>query len=366
MTDHAPQPGETAWQPSFAADGRLILALAISDYDHVRDLMTGVVRPQGIELLPLSLSIEEIFHRFTRYREWEVSEMSMAKYSSLVSQGDPGLSAIPVFPSRVFRHSSIYIRRGGAVREPSDLRGKRVGLPEWAQTAAVYSRGLLTEEYGIPLQDIEWIQAGVNEPGRVEKVALKLPEGVRCRPRPDSSLDQMLRGGEVDAVLSAHAPQSFEDGNPDIVRLFPDYRPLEEAYYRKTGIFPIMHTVVLRRDVYEKNPWIARALYTGFRAAKNLCLARYSSNTFNNHTIFGLPWITPHVVSVQAEMGKDWWPYGVAANRKVLDAFLKYHHEQGLSQRLHTPEEMFVRETMEEDDAAEPGQAIPVAIWQER
>src|SRR5271163_139329 len=226
--------------------GRLLLTIAISDYDHVRDFASGAVRAEGIETTFLTLTIEEIFFRFTKFREWDVSEMSMGKYVALLSQGDRSVAAIPVFPSRVFRHSSIYVRRDGGVRAPADLRGKRVGLPEWAQTAAVYSRGMLVHEYGIGLDEIEWIQAGVDEPGRQEKVELKLPRGVRLTPRPDSSLDRMLVAGEIDAVMSAHALRSFEAGNPDIVRLFPDYRPVEEAYFRKTGIYPIMHVIALR------------------------------------------------------------------------------------------------------------------------
>jgi 4,5-dihydroxyphthalate decarboxylase len=345
MNDAKPNPTTTPaepraepWAPNYAADGRLVLALAISDYDHVRDLTAGVVRPHGIQLVSLSLAIEEIFHRFTRYREWEVSEMSLAKYSSLISQGDPDLSGIPVFPSRVFRHSSIYVRRGGAIKEPRDLKGKRIGLPEWAQTAAVYSRGLLTDEYGIRLQDVEWIQAGVNEPGRAEKVALRLPEGVICRPRPDSSLDALLREGEVDAVLSAHAPQSFEDGSPEIVRLFPDYRPVEEAYYRKTGIYPIMHVVAIRRPVLDHFPWVAKNLMDAFEAAKRRSIYRSREITASR---FPVPWIAETAARAKELFGDDPLPYGIEPNRRTLEAFLRFAHDQGVCHRLLAPEDLF-------------------------
>src|SRR5277367_5048918 len=203
--------------------GRLLLTIAISDYDHVRDFASGAVRAEGIEVTFLTLTIEEIFFRFTKFREWDVSEMSMGKYVSLLSQGDRSLSAIPVFPSRVFRHSSIYVRRDGPVRAPADLKGRKVGLPEWAQTAAVYSRGALMHQYGLRLQDIDWYQAGVNQPGRAEKVALNLPAGTRYTALPDKTLNDMLLAGELDAVLTAHPPDAFEHGDPRIVRLFENY-----------------------------------------------------------------------------------------------------------------------------------------------
>ncbi len=159
-----------------------MLTLAISDYDHVRDLVSGAVVPEGLDLVPVELAVEEIFFRAVKFREWDVCEMSMAKYVALRSQGDASMVAIPVFPSRLFRHSSIYVRRDGPVREPRDLVGRKVGLPEWAQTAAVYSRGFLAHQFGVPLRDIEWVQAGVNEPGRAEKVELNLPQGSGCGP----------------------------------------------------------------------------------------------------------------------------------------------------------------------------------------
>src|SRR6202035_3720599 len=195
------------------------LTRAISRYDHVEDLVSGRVVPEGIRLTCLSLPIEEIFFRFLKYREWDVSEVSFAKYASLISQAAGSLTAIPFFPSRIFRHSSIFVRRDGAVRTPQDLAGKRIGLPEWAQTAAVYSRGLLAHQYGIDLAGIEWIQAGVNEPGRGEKVALNLPPGIRLTPAPTKSLSRMLVEGEVDAVFSAHPPDCFESGEANITQL---------------------------------------------------------------------------------------------------------------------------------------------------
>ena len=319
------------------ASGRLMLTVAISDYDHVRDFASGVVRADGIATTFLTLTIEEIFFRFTKFREWDVSEMSMGKYVSLRSQGDTSLSAIPVFPSRVFRHSSIYVRRDGPVRAPADLKGRKVGVPEWAQTAAVYSRGALVHQYGLKLQDIDWYQAGVNEPGRAEKVKLALPHGVRYTPVPDKSLDGMLLAGELDAVLTAHPPDSFEHGDPRIVRLFEDYRTVEEAYWRATGIFPIMHVVAVKADVLAQHPWVAGNLLKAFEEAKRRSVARALEVTA---TRFPVPWIYDTAAKAQAQFG-ELFPYGVEPNRVTLEAFLEYAFEQGVCHRRLAVDELF-------------------------
>jgi 4,5-dihydroxyphthalate decarboxylase len=209
---------------------RIALSLAISPYDHAREL-----DPQGIDLKTLELPIEEIFYRFTRFREWDASEMSFGKTISLLSQPGADIVAIPVFPSRVFRHSAIYVR--ASIKTAKDLEGKRVGIPEWAQTAGIYARGLLQHEYGVDLASIDWRQAGVREPGRAEKVQLELPPGIRVTPMPDKSLAQMLASGELDAAISAR--------DPGASRLFPDYREVEETYFRKTRIYPIRRLLAL-------------------------------------------------------------------------------------------------------------------------
>jgi 4,5-dihydroxyphthalate decarboxylase len=317
------------------------LTLAVSRYDHVEDLTAGRIVPEGIRLTCLSLPVEEIFFRFLKYREWEVSELSLAKYASLISQGDTSLTAIPVFPSRIFRHSSIYIRRDGPVRAPADLAGRRVGLPEWAQTAAVYSRGLLAHQYGLDLASIDWIQAGVNESGRAEKVALDLPPGIRLAPARDKSLSQMLVEGEVDAVLSAHAPDCFEQGHPNVRRLFEDYMAVEADYYRATGIFPIMHVVALKRALVEAHPWIAMSLLKAFEEAKRRSVARALEVTAPR---FPIPWCYEHARRAQELFGEDYWPYGIEANRTTLDAFLGYAHEQGVCHRRLAPEDLFAEQ----------------------
>jgi 4,5-dihydroxyphthalate decarboxylase len=315
---------------------RLRLSVGICDYDHVRDLVSGGVPLEGVELLPLELPIEEIFHRFLNHREWDVSEISLAKYSALVSQGDASLVAIPVFPSRVFRHSSMFVRADAGLDHPSQLRGRRIGIPEWAQTAAVYTRGLLAQEYGVPLTEVEWVQAGVNEPGRREKVELSLPDGVSYRPMPQCSLSQMLLDREVDAVFSAHPPDCFERGDGTVVRLFRDPEPIERAYWAKTGIFPIMHTVVVRRAVVDADPWVPATLFKGFEAAKRRSIARLLDRTISR---FPVPWLEHHVTAAGA--GDDPWPYGVEPNRPTLEAFLDMADQQGVLAKPLRPEDLF-------------------------
>lgn len=314
------------------------LSLAIGNYDHVRDFTQGLVKAEGIDVTHLNLSIEEIFFRFTKFREWDVSEMSLGKYVSLISQNDETLTAIPVFPSRVFRLSSIYVRKDGKVKTPSDLAGKRVGIPEWAQTAAVYTRGYLTHEVGIPLDKVDWVQAGVNEPGRVEKVKLRLPEGVRCTGVPDRSLSEMLVSGELDAVMSARPPAAFTDGHPNIARLVVDFVKEEKTYWRKTGVFPIMHIVALKRAVFEQHPWVAMNLFKAFETAKKRSLARALDITASH---FPIAWGFDHAAQSQALFGEDFWPYGVEPNRNTLEAFLRYAHEQGVCHRRVAVAELF-------------------------
>lgn len=316
---------------------KLPLTIATSDYDHVRDFATGRVTAEGIDANYLTLSIEEIFFRFTAYREWHVSEMSFGKYVSLRSQDDDSLSAIPVFPSRMFRHSSIFIRSDSDIQTPADLAGRKVGLPEWAQTAAVYTRGLLMHEYGVALADIDWYQAGVAQPGRKEKVALKLPEGVRCTPVPDNSLNDMLLSGELDAIMTAHPPPAFEQGDERIRRLFTEYKDVEKAYWRKTGIFPIMHVLAIRSDMLREHPWIAVNLLRAFEEAKQRSVARALEATASR---FPIPWVAHHAEQAARDFG-ELFPYGIEPNRVTLEHFLRFAHEQGVCHRLLTPEELF-------------------------
>ncbi|HYG55528.1 MAG TPA: 4,5-dihydroxyphthalate decarboxylase, partial [Burkholderiales bacterium] len=300
-------------------------------YDHVRNL-----DPAGIDLTVLELPIEEVTYRFTKFAEWDASELSFGKTVSLLSQPNAQIVPIPVFPSRVFRHSAIYVGEKASIKKPDDLNGKRVGVPEWAQTAGMYVRGMLAHEYGVDLKSIRWFQAGVREPGRAEKVQLRLPEGLQLTPVPDKSLASMLAAGELDAVISAR--------NPGGRRLFPETQGLEEAYYRKTGIFPIMHVIALKRASYEANRWIAMNLVEAFEAAKRASLARVAEIGVSQ---VPLPWV-PDLAQRWKEMaGEDFWPYGVEPNRRTLEAFVQYAHEQGVTHRKLSVDELFAPETRE-------------------
>jgi 4,5-dihydroxyphthalate decarboxylase len=305
----------------------LPLSLAISPYDHTRNL-----RAQGIELNAIEMQIEEIFFRFTRFREWDAAEMSFGKVVSILSGPAPDIVALPVFVSRAFRHSAIYSK----LKAPKDLEGRRVGIPEWAQTAGIYVRGLLQHEYGVDLARIDWVQAGVREPGRVEKVALRLPAGVRVTPAPDKTLAGMLERGEIDAAISARDP-----GGP---RMFPDYVALEEAYFRKTRIFPIMHVLVLRREVYERDRWVAMNLFKAFDEARLASQARLKEIALSHLPV---PWLAEHVKRWCDVAGEDFWPYGIEGNRPTLEAYLQYAFEQGVATRRLGVEELFAPETLE-------------------
>jgi 4,5-dihydroxyphthalate decarboxylase len=325
-----------------AGTASLNLTLAVCDYEHVRDLTSGLIRVDGIMLTPLVFpSIEEITFRFTRTLEWDVSELSFGKYTALTSQGNAPMVAIPVFPSRVHRHSAIYVRADRGIRAPKDLEGRTVGIPEWAQTAGIYVRGFLAEHHGVDLSAINWLQAGVDEAGRNEKVELKLPGGIRYRSRPDTSLSAMLMSGEIDAAITARAPLAFAQSPDQIVRLFPNYRVEEEKLFRKTGVFPIMHLMTLRRTVFEQYPWIAMNLFKAFEEAKRRCFERLRDFTCAR---IPLPWAAAIADEIVASYGPDPYPYGVEASRPTIEAFCRFAHEQGVTHRRMTPEDLFPAE----------------------
>jgi 4,5-dihydroxyphthalate decarboxylase len=317
------------------------LSMAISNYDHVGDLANGRVRPEGIDLTVMELPIEEIFFRMLSFTEWDVSEFSMGKYVSLVGKGIAPFQAIPVFPSRVFRQSAFYIATGAGIKGTKDMAGKRIGVPEWAQTAGIYARACLQHQCGVRLADILWVQAGVNEAGRKEKVTLDLPDGVKIEQVSDRSLNELLLAGELDGIISAREPAGFLARDPRIARLWPDYRAVEETYYRETGVFPIMHVIVVKNESLTRNPWIAMNLYRAFDEAKNNSLKRLSGVV---NSRIAIPWSHEAYDRARAVLGEDFWPYGIEANRRTLDAFLQFCDEQGVTQRRVQVEELFPRE----------------------
>jgi 4,5-dihydroxyphthalate decarboxylase len=316
----------------------LHLTLATGDYDHLRDFTSGEVRADGIDITHLKLHVLEIFHRMTNYREFDVSEMSMGRYVSLTSQNDQRFVAIPVFPSRVFRLSAFYVRSDGSVQKPQDLKGKRIGVPEWAQTATIYGRGWLSDYVGVDLKSVKWVQAGQDDAGRDEPVALDLPKGIEIERVKDRSLNDMLLTGDIDAMIVAYPPLAFRQGNPKVKRLLDDPRAAEVKYWDDTSIFPIMHTVVMKREVAEANPWAALSLYKAFDKAKDNSLERAAS--FGG-SIYPLPMHGYFANEAKKRLGDDFWPYGLEANRTTLTAFLKFARDQGVCHRLVAPEELF-------------------------
>jgi 4,5-dihydroxyphthalate decarboxylase len=279
-----------------------------------------------------------------RYREFDCSEMSLSSYAASLQRENPPFIAIPVFPSRYFRHSCIFVSAKSGIRKPEELKGRRVGVPEYQMTAPVWIRGILSDDYGVKVTDVEHFSGGEEEPGRDEKLALDLPKDIRLRPiGARQTLSRMLADGELDALVTARAPSTFQKEPDKVKRLFPNYVEVEKEYYRRTRIFPTMHTVVIRRDVYAKNPWVAQSLYKAFTEAKSRAYELYDQTAALPAM---LPWFIAHAEETRKEMGDDWWPYGLEPNRKVLETFLRYHHEQGLSRRRLAPEELFAPETL--------------------
>ncbi len=321
------------------------LTLACWDYDRTRALMDGTVAPDGIELVYLNQPVEETFFRMMRYREFDCSEMSLSSYVASLQADNPPFIAIPVFPSRFFRHSCVFVSAKSGIRKPEELKGRRVGVPEYQMTAPVWIRGILSDDHGVKVTDVEHFSGGEEEPGRDEKLKLDLPSSIRLRAIPvEKTLSRMLADGELDALVTARAPSTFHREPDKVRRLFPNYVEVEKEYYRHTKIFPTMHTVVIRRDVYAKNPWVAQSLHKAFTEAKARAYALYDQTAALPAMV---PWLIADLEEARHEMGADWWPYGLEPNRKVLDTFLRYHHEQGLSKRRFAPEELFARETLE-------------------
>jgi len=307
--------------------------------------MDRTVVPDGIDLIYLNMPVEETFFRMLRHHEFDIAEMSLSSYVMSCFRPERPFVAIPVFPSRFFRHSSIYVNADSGIREPRDLIGRRVGNPEYQMTAPVWIRGILSDEYGVNVDDVTYYAGGEEEPNREEKLPLSLPSNIRLeRIGPTQTLSAMLRDGEIDALYTARKPSSYGGPTGRVRRLFEDFADVERAYFGKTGIFPIMHTIVIRREIYEANRWIAQALYKAFAEAQRRAYRELEETAALKVM---LPWLSAHVEEARRIMGDDYWSYGFKQNRKTLETFLRYSHEQGLSKRLLSPEDIFVPETME-------------------
>lgn len=326
--------------------GRLRLSFACSEYDRTRPLLEGTIQPDGIELVPLALPIEQVFFRMLRYHEFDVAEMSFSSYVMSLEVADRAFIAIPVFVSRYFRHSGIYVNTSSGIKHPRDLVGKRVGVPEYQMTAAVWIRGILQDDYGVPVDSVEYFTGGLEQPGRQEKLQLSLPPNIRVRSIGDSrTLSEMLESGELDALYSARPPSCFLRGSMRVRQLFDDVHHEEIEYYKRHGIFPIMHTVAIRREIYEQNRWIANSLYQAFRQAK--AVAEKVLHQTGALPVM-LPWLGSWIEETQNLMGSDFWPYGISENKAALETFLRYQREQGLIKGDLSVKDLFAPETEED------------------
>ena len=317
----------------------LKLTLACWDSDRTRALIDGSVKPNGIDLDIKLLRPRETFRRMLDDQEFHASELSLASYTALIGRGDCPFVAIPVALSKIFRHSCIYVRRGAGIDKPEDLKGRRVGTSQYSATALVFMRGMLQDDYGVKNSDVHWFMGPLNSFAEKRLIPLHLPEDIRLEfLDTGQTLEGMFEAGELDALFSIYIPKLFLDGSPRIARLFPNFRDVEQDYYRRTGIFPIMHIVVVRKDVHAEHPWVAKSLYEAFCEAKDLAVeSLYDTDALK----LALPWLIDHVEEAWRVFGGDFWAYGLEPNRATLAAIGRYVHEQGLSPRIVEPDELF-------------------------
>jgi len=318
---------------------RLQLSVAIGPYDRMMPLVGGEVGIDAVDPQFMLLEPEEIFFRAMRHEAFDVCELSLSSYALRVARGDSPYVAVPVFPSRAFRHTCIVVRADRGIRSPADLRGKRIGMPEYQLTANVWARAILEEEYGVHQRDIAWVRGGYETPGRIEKLSVTLPEGVRVEDAPAGrTISGMLAEGELDGVMGPRAPSCFERGDPNIRWLFDDPTAEAVAWYEKTRIFPVMHVLGIRRPLVEAHPWLPGAVVKAFGRSKRIALERLTDTSATKVT---LPFVEENLRRARQMMGEDFFSYGLAPNRHVFDYFLRHHHAQSLSDRALAPEELF-------------------------
>ena len=322
---------------------KLKLSIATTDYDHFRDFRVGDVRAEGIDHNWLNLGHHECFARFTANREFDVSEISFAKFSAQVTRENSDIIGLPVICSRLFRFSSFYVNKKSGIKTIQDLKDKKVGSPEWAHSAAVYMRGWMHNEMGVSLQDVHWIQAGANAAGREEKVELNLPEGVQLTRIKDKSLSELLSSGEIDCAIIARPPTCFLEGHPDITRLFPNFLEMEEEYYDRTKVYPIMHIIAMRKSILDENPWVARNLMNAFQESKRRSLERLFDPAVSRYP---LPWLASYARRMRDKFEGDPFPYGIEENRPTWEQMSLYTFQQGIAHRQFTPEEIFPKGIM--------------------
>ncbi|OCJ00569.1 4,5-dihydroxyphthalate decarboxylase [Rhizobium sp. AC27/96] len=324
---------------------RLSLSLAMGNYDRTRALLDRRVLIDGIDPVFNVLSPEEMFFRSFRHEAFDISELSLSSYCVALARGDDRYLAVPVFLSRAFRHTSIYVRTDRNIDAPADLRGKRIGLAEYQLTANVWVRALLEDDYGVKPSEIRWVRGGMDTPGRPEKIKVELPGDIHIEAAPEGrSLNDLLLSGDIDGFIGPRAPRCYQERHPKIRRLFADTIDTASSYFRRTGIFPIMHILGVRREIADRYPFVPGALFKAFEAARKFALAELEDTSATKVT---MPFVEDHLETVKNLMGPDYWSYGVPNNRKTLDAFLSTHFRQGLSSRLLTAEELFHPSTLE-------------------
>ncbi|HZV21605.1 MAG TPA: ABC transporter substrate-binding protein [Hyphomicrobiales bacterium] len=316
---------------------RLRLSIAIGDYDRTRPLADGSVQIDGVDPAILLLSPEEIFFRAFRFQDFDICELSLSSFTLKTAQNDCPYVGVPVFLSRAFRHTSIYVRTD-RIGRPEDLKGRKVGVPEYQLTANVWARAILEEDYGVKPSDIVWVRGGIDEPGRPEKIAITLPQGVKLEDAPENeTISSLLIKGEIDGIIAPRPPNGGKPA-PNVGWLFSDPAAAAKDYFRRTGIFPLMHLLGVRKALVAEHPWLPATLLKAFQQAKEVCLAKLSDSSATKVT---LPFVEESLKQARELMGHDFWSYGVAANKTALEAFLRHHHSQGLSHRLVALEELF-------------------------
>ena len=323
---------------------RIPITVACGDYDRTRAIKDGRVTVEGCDVTYLPMEPEEVFHRAFKHREFDVCELSFSSYLRTLDAGNSAYVGIPAFVSRLFRHSAIYIRTDRGIRQPSDLKGKMIGLPEYQITAVVWLRGILQDEYGVKPTDIKWRQGGIEEPGRTERTPLKPIPGLDLQAVRDKSLSAMLENGELDALFTARAPSCFTNRAPNVARLFPDYREVEKGYYKRTGMFPLMHLIGIKRELVDRHPWLPASLYKAFCEAKIFAMREVRDI---NALLVTLPWLVAEAEETTALMGEDFWRYGVKENANEIEALTRYAHDQGLVSRKLSIEELFPASVVE-------------------
>lgn len=323
---------------------KLQLSVAMGDYDRTRALLDGRVLIDGVDPVYMNLYPEEMFFRAMRSQEFDISELSFSSYCVKTAKGDSPYIAVPVFLSRAFRHTSIYVRKD-RIRRPEDLKGRRIGLPEYQLSANVWARAILHDDHGVAPEDVIWVRGGIETPGRPEKIALQLPPGVRLENAPDgTTISELLDRGEIDGFMAPRPPSAHALANPDIGWLFDDPTAAAKDYYRRTGVFPIMHVVGVRKTLAEQHPWLPGAVFKAFSQAKAAALEALSDTSATKVT---LPFVEEQLKAARETLGEDFWSYGVAPNRPTIDTFLRHHHAQGLSSRRLSVDEIFHPATYE-------------------